>query len=661
MKKKIIYATIAFISLLASSSPLSAQTPSVTTSGSITSTPDADGNYWFTFESYATGQTTETQSEPKQKTVDVVLVVECSYSSIKYTYNKYKDNAYVQLDTYTYKDIKDAIGGDFPRLFLHDDGCLYAIKAEGNSSSGYLYYEVDKTTYWLSDTPSGYSETKPSSQFNGNLPTSCNSRIHKKQSNTSLASEEAINKIVTGFISSLNSSNKKSYINFGLVRYCADYYDNNHLKTYNSTTESGKTALVQGLTSVSNLTSTSINKLGVPEKTDHNISRADYGMQIAKEVLTAASNDHQKVIILVTPNAPGSTKDSNYGINYDANVANAAIAIATELKNDGVQIYTIGIHATKTNETYFSTFLSSISSADTESQKFKYETSAGGTALTGLTSILANSIAEHSVVTEMQNTTICSCDVEGSSTLRNTVSDKFILPSDAATKAKVQYAPCTGGTYGSPTFGAVSDFSTGAPSVSVTDGKLTVTGFNYKDNWAGPSTVSGSTTYHGGKLVVRIPVTTAADNPGGASVAVVVTPSLTIGETSITAPAVSTNVALPNLTLSASGLKSTENALFRVTSTYKTSGSDGVQTSTGASRTFNVMVHGDNPVTLKALPVGTYSITPLNWPWAYESKPSPVTNKELDGTGSEETFTFSKSASSPHHGEDSSSTTNNNL
>lgn len=658
MKKKIIYATIAFLSLLASSLPLSAQTPSVTTSGSITSTPDADGNYWFTFESYATGQHTERLSDPIQKTVDVVLVVECSYSSIKYTSNKYKVNAYEQQETYTYKDIKNAIGGDFQRLFLHDDGCLYAIKAEGNSSSGYLYYEVGTTTYWLSDTPSGYSKTKPSSQFNGNLPTSCNSRIHKKRSNTSLASDNAINNIVTGFISSLNSSNKKSYINFGLVRYCADYYNNNHLTTYNATGASGATALVQGLTSVS---STSINTLSVPDDTKNNISRADYGMQIAKEVLTAASNDHQKVIILVTPNAPGSAKDDNYGINYDANVANAAIAIATELKNDGVQIYTIGIHATKTNETYFSTFLSSISSADTESQKFKYETSDGGTALTGLTSILANSIAEHSVVTEMQNTTICSCDVEGSSTLRNTVSGKFILPSDAATKAKVQYAPCTGGTYGSPTFGAVSDFSTGAPSVSVTDGKLTVTGFNYKDNWAGPSTVSGSTTYHGRKLVVRIPVTTAADNPGGASVAVGVTPSLTIGETSITAPAVSTNVALPNLTISASGLKSTENALFRVTSTYKTSGSDGVQTNTDASRTFNVMVHGDNPVTLKALPFGTYSITPLNWPWAYESKPSPVTNKELDGTGSKETFTFSNSASSPHHGEDSSSTTNNNL
>lgn len=661
MKKKIIYATIAFLSLFVFSLPLSAQTTSVTTSGSITSTPDADGNYWFTFESYATGQTTETQSEPKQKTVDVVLVVECSYSSIKYTSNKYKDNAYVQDASYTYNVVYSKMSGEYPRLFLHDDGCLYKIQAEGNSSSGYLYYVAgsSSTTYWLSDTPSGYSETKPTSKFSGTLPTSCNLRIHYKESNTNLASDKAINKIVTGFISSLKSSSKKSYINFGLVRYCGAYFNDNHLTTYNETDASGATALVQGLTSVS---SSSINTLSVPDDTKYNISRADYGMQIAKEVLTAASNDHQKVIILVTPNAPGSTKDNNYGINYDANVAAAAIAIATELKNDGVQIYTIGIHATKTNETYFSTFLSSISSADTESQKFKYETSAGGTALTGLTSVLANNIAEHSVVTEMQNTTICSCDVEGSSTLQNTVSGKFILPSDAATKAKVQYAPCTGGTYGSPTFGAVSDFSTGAPSVSVSDGKLTVTGFNYKDNWAGPSTtVSGSTTYHGGKLVVRIPVTTAADNPGGASVAVGVTPTLTIGETSITAPAVSTNVALPNLTINASGLKSTENALFRVTSTYKTSGSDGVQTSTDASRTFNVMVHGDNPVTLKALPVGTYSITPLTWPWAYESKPSPVTNKELDGTGSKETFTFSKSASSPHHGEDSSSTTNNNL
>lgn len=653
MKKKIIYATIAFISLLASSSPLSAQTPSVTTSGSITSTPDADGNYWFTFESYATGQTTETQSEPKQKTVDVVLVVECSYSSIKYTSNKYNDNAYVQDASYTYNVVYSKMNGDYPRLFLHDDGCLYKIQAEGNSSSGYLYYVAgsSSTTYWLSDTPSGYSETKPTSKFSGTLPTSCNLRIHYKESNTNLASDKAINKIVTGFISSLKSSSKKSYINFGLVRYCGAYFNDNHLTTYNKTDASGVTALVQGLTSVS---SSSINTLSVPDDTKYNISRADYGMQIAKEVLTAASNDHQKVIILVTPNAPGSTKDSNYGINYDANVANAAIAIATELKNDGVQIYTIGIHATKTNETYFSTFLSSISSADTESQKFKYETSAGGTALTGLTSVLANNIVEHSVVTEMQNTTICSCDVEGSSTLRNTVSDNFILPSDAATKAKVQYAPCTGGTYGSPTFGAVSDFSTGAPSVSVSDGKLVVTGFNYKDNWAGPSTVSGSTTYHGGKLVVRIPVTTAADNSGGASVVVGVTPSLTIGETSITARAVSTYVALPNLTISASGLKSTENALFRVTSTYKTSGSDGVQTSTGESRTFNVMVHGDNPVTLKALPVGTYSIIPLTWPWAYDA-PEPVQTTALTEGGIERSFTFTNSATSLHHGEDSSS------
>lgn len=654
MKKKIIYATIAFISLLASSLPLSAQTPSVTTSGSITSTPDADGNYWFTFESYATGQYIETQSGPEQKTVDVVLVMDCSYGT---TSGNSKIDQFYDYDSYhntkspTYSNVKNCITTDYYFSYMHEDGQIYKIFEE---SSGYLYYEVGGTRNYLTNNGSSINKSALSTG-NTLLPEACIANLYRRNTNGNLSNDD-INTCVSEFIKALQSTSSASNINFSLIRYSGDYYNtSNHLSTNNTNSSSVKTSLVNGLDQVTEYV-LSGTKRTIKEITGGgSYSRADFGLQIALDVFNARTDiSNLKVVVLVTPNAPGSSADGS-AIIYNSTVANDAISKATQLKNSGTSIYTVGIQASKTDAENLIPFLNSVSSYNTNGTRYNYLLNAGGDVLPVIMARIANSIADNSKVYSTQTESEFSCDVEGSSILRNTVSDNFILPSDAATKAKVQYAPCTGGTYGSPTFGAVSDFSTGAPSVSVSDGKLVVTGFNYKDNWAGPSTaVSGFTTYHGGKLVVRIPVTTAADNPGGASVAVGVTPSLTIGETSITALAVSTKVALPNLTLSASGLKSTENALFRVKSTYMTSGSDGVQTSTGASRTFNVMVHGDNPVTLKALPVGTYSITPLTWPWAYDA-PEPVQTTALTEGGIKRSFTFTNSATSLHHGEDSSS------
>lgn len=646
MKKKIIYATIAFISLLASSSPLSAQTPSVTTSGSITSTPDADGNYWFTFESYATGQYIETQSGPEQKTVDVVLVMDCSYgttsgnSNMEYYYAGSTKNP-------TYSNVVSSMTNSFPFFYMHDDKKVYRIYEE---SAGYLYYQVGETKYYLSNDGSSVNKFQLTTG-SVNLPAACIEHLFKRKETSGLSNTD-INNWIAYFVTALQNTISKNYINLGIVRYSGNYKtDSNHLTEYNKNSQITTTTLVKNLSAINNYVPSGTKKTIKDIIGGGSYSHAEYGLQIASDVL--ASSENQKVVVLVTPNAPGESADGSKIIYSEAD-ANNAKSIATSLKNSGTSIYTVGMEATKTDE-HLSGFLRSISSTDTDDNSYYYFTNGVEEVMNTIMKKIANSIDKNSRVYQTLTTTEFSCDVDGSSTLRNTVSDKFILPSDAATKAKVQYAPCTGGTYGSPTFGAVSDFSTGAPSVSVSDGKLTVTGFNYKDNWAGPSTaVSGSTTYHGGKLVVRIPVTTAADNPGGASVAVGVTPSLTIGETSITAPAVSTNVALPNLTISASGLKSTENALFRVTSTYKTSGSDGVQTNTDASRTFNVMVHGDNPVTLKALPVGTYSITPLTWPWAYDA-PEPVQTTALTEGGIERSFTFTNSATSLHHGEDSSS------
>ena len=181
MKKKIIYATIAFLSLLASSLPLSAQTPSVTTSGSITSTPDADGNYWFTFESYATGKNSETLIGPTQKTVDVILVMDCSYTSgsggkLRYRYDK--------ITSATYRNVTSAYDS-YPYCYLHDDDKLYVI---GEDGSGYLYYEVNGTKYYL--TNNGPSTDRQNiSTGSSPLPNACLSRLYKRNSNYEFCSD----------------------------------------------------------------------------------------------------------------------------------------------------------------------------------------------------------------------------------------------------------------------------------------------------------------------------------------------------------------------------------------------------------------------------------------------------------------------------------------
>ena len=153
MKNTLKY--IAFgIALLASSFALNAQynrEGGMATSKKVTG--PTDGYYTIALESFATGETTVTESAVP---VDIVLVLDVSGSMDQnmtiYRYTARSSQAY-SYDGY----------GNVTYYYLHTDGKYYQVTRERTGNIGNrrynLHYQVGSTTYYLSGT--GTTTTNP--------------------------------------------------------------------------------------------------------------------------------------------------------------------------------------------------------------------------------------------------------------------------------------------------------------------------------------------------------------------------------------------------------------------------------------------------------------------------------------------------------------------
>lgn len=247
---------------------------------------------------------------------------------------------------------------------------------------------------------------------------------------------------------------------------------------------------------------------------------ADYGMEHAQSILSkrpADRKDATKVVVMFTDGEP------NHGNGFDPDVADSTISAAKSLKDGGATVYTVGCmkdaNATRVTDwngvkdvnKYMHLVSSNYKDATEmfkpgdatypeDTSKSYYLTAKNADDLKNVFESISSQVGGAG------NTTLTDKSI-----LKDAVTPYFEIPAGA--KVTLKTADCTGAANGKLTFSA----ETPAPdnvTATVSGNTVSVTGFDYKDNWCG----SHSGTYSGKKLIVEFTIQPTADFLGGEDV-----------------------------------------------------------------------------------------------------------------------------------------------
>lgn len=289
---------------------------------------------------------------------------------------------------------------------------------------------------------------------------------------------------------------------------------------------------------------------GLPESPSGG-TQTGQGMQQAQTLLANSnyngSNQAQRtqVVIMFTDGVPGDS-------GFDISVANDAIKAAKTMKDNGVVVYTIGIFTgAEPSQLYGGSGNGAVGEywgwSDTDSaaaNRFMNFVSSNFKAAenVGLGQKVVNHFLYNSYYFEItknytrdsSNYYLTASDADGlnnvfssisstiggsDATLTNTatmvdvISQYFQLPENYQDSLKAYTVPFTGtDASGNRQWGAnQTDYTT---SIKVDGSKVSITGFNYSDNWVGFHTENGTQTAHGSKMVLEIPIQVKDDTVG---------------------------------------------------------------------------------------------------------------------------------------------------
>ena len=222
------------------------------------------------------------------------------------------------------------------------------------------------------------------------------------------------------------------------------------------------------------------------------------GNQIFESNPVSPDEKRNRVMIVFTDGQPGQN-------GYDPDVAVAAIKKATDTKDThGATVYSVGIFEgadamspgkPNGNSTQKSNwFMQNLSSNNGEIKSPSYYLSAGDSeALNKIFETISSNIENGGSSITLKTETV----------MKDVISDYFQLPNGASpANIKAYTATYTGENQ----FASKQLFDDAKISVS-SDGKtVSVTNFDYSENWVGTETNNGQTTYRGQKLIVEIPI-----------------------------------------------------------------------------------------------------------------------------------------------------------
>lgn len=252
-------------------------------------------------------------------------------------------------------------------------------------------------------------------------------------------------------------------------------------------------------------------------------TRTDYGLIMAKGILDAnpvpTGEMRNRVVIVFTD---GSPTDYN---GFQKNVANSAISTANAIKAGGTTVYSIGIFSgadassagtepsgNLSNSSSQLTaacnwFMQQVSSNNGTPRYPSYYLSAGDAA--SLNSIFQQ--ISNNITTGGSSTTLGSETV-----VKDIISPYFTLPAGTtASGIRIDTYDCTGKDGNTYTWSGTSGGSGGA-SAKVNGDQVSVTGFNFSENWCGTETdAQGNSTVRGNKLVISFEVSPKSGFLGG--------------------------------------------------------------------------------------------------------------------------------------------------
>ncbi len=316
---------------------------------------------------------------------------------------------------------------------------------------------------------------------------------------------DALKIAATGFIDEVQKNAEKNNVDhkISIVKFAGtktdvvgdNYYNGN---TYNYS------QVVTNLTSAKTTADAQNLKAKVDALGYGGATHADYGMEHAKSILTAANDPNRsKVVVLFTDGEPGET-------GFDDDVADNTVLASKALKDMGTVVYSVGVFDDGV-QTKVHRYMNAVSTNHKDATAY----SEGGTAphdyymtastATGLEDIF-KSIAE-----EIGGSLV---ELNEQSTVVDQMSSYFKLDGVSAadpSKVEVYTADCTDEDENGFVFSSTLVPFTGA-KITVTDGDtVNVSGFDFSENWVGKD---GSGNYHGKKLVVKFPVQPKADAEG---------------------------------------------------------------------------------------------------------------------------------------------------
>lgn len=431
----------------------------------------------LTLEAYATGSTTTTTStEP----VDIILVLDVSGSMdeniVSYTpvYEINSDGIYYYQDD----------NGQYQRAYYCD-----GLNWRGKSKHEAGWYTEEHYDEILGSYHGGTRLTpKTSADSDGTQFYTRTVSPTKKI--------DALRSAVNGFIDSVAAKSADSQI--AIVKFAGDKKNTVGNDTYR---EDGYTynysQIVRDLTTV-DATGAGTLKTAVNALRAAGATAADYGMQHAQTIVTgAANNGRKKIVVMFTDGEP------NHDNGFDNSVANAAISASRAMKDNGngATVYTIGCFG-GTPGGNVAKYMNYVSSNYPNATSM---TDMGPKASENYYKTVGSTADLDAIFQEISQTAGGATLTLGSETvLRDVVSEYFNLPENASSKITARSYSCTAlDADGAPIWNENPDPDTYA--VSIQDKTISVTGFDYSENWVGKDVDTG-VVHPGKKLVVTIPI-----------------------------------------------------------------------------------------------------------------------------------------------------------
>lgn len=417
---------------------------------------NSDGAYDLVLEAFATGTS---QVTTVSKPLDVVLVLDVSGSmdetTTTRTYNAEdsKDYSYSSIRNsqiqYYYKDSND----QYYPVYADYDWHLF------DSNEYYLYYRIGNRSYSIGEKVMNRNQTI----YTGVLYTATN-KTAKKLDSMKFAAKNFVNTVAAD--AAANNVDHK----IAVVKFAGKKSDQSGNDTY----QEGRytynySQIVVDLTEAKTGAATLKGKIDALKAAG--ATQANFGMELAKGLLTTTSADRQKVVVLFTDGEPTTYQ------NFENAVANGAISAAKKMKDVGTVIYTVGMIANPSDNVKNFLKYTSSNYLDAVSMKEPGNKTDGS----NYSMIVTDGSNLDDVFQRIASEAVSSAaSADETSLLKDTLSPYFNFKLNADNKldnCKVEKVPCTGeNTWGTP------EDITKQVNVEFNGKNIRVSGFDYIDD-----------------------------------------------------------------------------------------------------------------------------------------------------------------------------------